>query len=132
MYWPPTRTFLKYIVIQIPGWLGLVGVLLLLWRRVEMPAWAAGTLLGCWVVKDLALYPFLRQSYEGDPRTGVERMVGLRGVVTTDLTPEGYVRVRGELWRARAPTGPVPRGSTVEVVSAADRLTLEVERVPVP
>ena len=59
MYWPPTRTFLKYIVIQIPGWLGLVGVLLLLWRRVEMPAWAAGTLLGCWVVKDLALYPFL-------------------------------------------------------------------------
>ena len=94
-----------------------------------MPGWVGVTLLSVWVVKDLALYPLLRPAYEENPRSGAQLMVGLRGVVTRDLAPEGYIRVRGELWRARAGTEPLLKGARVEVAGVRDRLTLDVELI---
>ena len=47
-------------------------------------------------------------------------------MVDRDLAPEGKVRVRGELWTARADE-PIARGETVEVV-AVDDLSLRVRR----
>lgn len=129
MNWLLDRTFLKYMVIQVPGWLFLLFLLLFLRSRVEMPGWVGVTIIGVWVVKDLALYPLLRRAYEENPRSGAQLMVGLRGVVTTDLAPEGYIRVRGELWRARAGTEPLPKGTRVEVTGVRDRLTLDVELI---
>ena len=58
--------------------------------------------------------------------TGAEGMVGAVGVVDTELAPEGWVKVHGERWRARA-AGPVAAGETV-VVRAVNGLTLRVER----
>ncbi len=132
MNWLSDRTFRKYMLIQVPGWFFLLFLLLFLRPRVKMPDWVGVMLLGFWVVKDLALYPFLRQAYEENPRSGAQLMVGLRGIVTADLRPEGYIRVRGELWRARATTEPVQKGTRVEVVGVRDRLTLAVERLDEP
>ena len=124
-----SRTFLKYIALQVPGWLLLLVLILLLRSRIEISAGLAVTLLGLAVLKDLLLYPLVRRAYEGDSRNGAERLVGAYGVVETPLAPKGYVRVRGELWRAESHpgTGPLPEGSTVKI-TAGRGLTLTVER----
>ena len=57
--------------------------------------------------------------------TGAEGLVGARAEVIEGCAPEGRVRLRGEIWRARCPAG-AGVGETV-VVTAVDKLTLEVE-----
>jgi membrane-bound serine protease (ClpP class) len=58
-------------------------------------------------------------------RVGPETLVGMRAEVLQPLTPVGLVRVRGEIWNARA-SAPVGAGETV-TVSGMDGLTLLVE-----
>ena len=93
--------FWRYTAFQIPGWIiASVGG----WwihRTLEVPIWVAAGVLVAWVIKDYALYPFLRSAYELDYRLPIERMIGELGYATERLSPVGYVRVRGELWRAR-------------------------------
>ena len=121
----PSRTFLKYLVLQIPGWLLLLVIVLYLRLQVEVSA----LLVGLWIAKDLCLFRFLRRAYEDDPRAGAERLVGIRGVVSKSLTPEGYVRVHGELWRAETQTRGTPlEAGTIVRVTAGHGLTLTVER----
>ncbi len=62
------------------------------------------------------------------PVTGAEGMLGLVGVARSELSPEGYVHVHGELWRAVARHGRIEKGRKVKVVGVRD-LTLEVEEV---
>ena len=57
--------------------------------------------------------------------TGAEGLVGERAEVIEPCEPEGRVRVRGEIWRARCDR-PLARGVGVRVV-AVDGLTLAVE-----
>ena len=60
-------------------------------------------------------------------QTGVEAHVGERAEVTRTIDPEGQVRFRGELWKARAEE-PIAAGESVRIAEV-DRLTLVVERV---
>jgi membrane-bound serine protease (ClpP class) len=48
-------------------------------------------------------------------------MIGRRGIVIGRLDPEGYVRVRGELWRAETVENdrPVEEGRSVAVVEVS-------------
>jgi membrane-bound serine protease (ClpP class) len=56
---------------------------------------------------------------------GAETLVGRRAVAVGALTPEGQVKVDGELWRARSAGYAAP--GTPVVVTGVDGLTLEVE-----
>ncbi|ABB15978.1 NfeD family protein [Carboxydothermus hydrogenoformans] len=61
--------------------------------------------------------------------TGMEGMIGLTGKVTADLQPEGFVMVRGEIWKAKAVEGKtIPRGTPVKVIGV-NGLTLVVDEV---
>jgi membrane-bound serine protease (ClpP class) len=60
--------------------------------------------------------------------TGAEGMVGERAEAIVALQPEGKVRLRGEIWNARA-TEPVADGAPVRV-KTVDGLTLVVEPDP--
>lgn len=60
--------------------------------------------------------------------TGVESLVGQRGVVRTSLDPVGTVQVAGELWTASAGDGPIPEGEPIEVV-AVEGLRFRVRRL---
>jgi len=61
------------------------------------------------------------------PTIGREWMVGDMGEADTDIDPEGRVRIRGALWRARTNRAtPVRAGESVRVVEI-DGLVLEVE-----
>jgi membrane protein implicated in regulation of membrane protease activity len=55
------------------------------------------------------------------------RPIGQRAEAVVRLAPSGFVRVNGELWKARVPHGDVSAGEVV-VVRAADGFTLIVER----
>lgn len=57
---------------------------------------------------------------------GATGMMGLIGVAQTDLSPEGKVMVRGEIWNARTES-PVSQGDRVRVKSV-EGLTLFVEK----
>lgn len=63
--------------------------------------------------------------------TGMGSMVGETGVVVSPLTPEGMIKVRGEIWRARSQGGDLPKDQAVEIV-AAEGLTLIVRPVEAP
>ena len=61
------------------------------------------------------------------PTIGREWMIGDEGEVVDDVAPEGVVRVRDALWRARTNRAtPVAKGDAVRVI-AIEGLVLEVE-----
>jgi len=63
--------------------------------------------------------------------TGPQWLVGETGVALTSLSPEGQVRVRGEIWRSIAEGEAIPEGERVKVVRV-DNLTLRVRRAVEP
>lgn len=60
--------------------------------------------------------------------TGAEGLPGERGEVIEACDPEGSVRIRGEIWKARSEQ-PLKRGEQI-VVDAVDGLTLRVAPAP--
>jgi membrane-bound serine protease (ClpP class) len=60
--------------------------------------------------------------------SGLEGMVGERGVADTDIHPEGRVFVHGEYWDAFS-AEPINKGERIEVVRVVENLRLEVKKV---
>jgi len=60
-------------------------------------------------------------------QTGAEGMVGKRAVVLEPCSPQGRVRIEGEIWNAHSER-PVIEGDTVRI-TAVEGLTLSVEPV---
>jgi membrane-bound serine protease (ClpP class) len=48
-------------------------------------------------------------------KTGLEALIGARGIAVTDLKPKGEIRVMGEFWQATAKDKWIINGETVEV-----------------
>lgn len=120
-------TLIRYLLFQLPGWVLAAAILTGLRYWAGIPGWVALGLFMLWVAKDLVMYPLLRTAYESGAKTGAEQLIGARGIAQDELSPRGYVRVRGELWRAevRPSDPPIPRGGPVRVL-AADGMTLIV------
>ncbi|MEM7410165.1 MAG: NfeD family protein [Myxococcota bacterium] len=124
-----SKTFRRYLLLELPGWT-LAAVLL--WFIVDRWGlalhWAVLLWLG-WVAKDFALYPWLRKAYEDGP-DAAELLVGREGEALDRLDPGGYVRIGPERWRAEL--GPdhdaVDAGARVRV-RAVHGLTLVVAAV---
>ena len=85
------------------------------------------------LAKDLVLYRFLRHAYADGPSEviGPEVLVGARGVAEGDLAPSGYVRVRGERWRAEALAPGIAGGAAV-IVRRVRGLSVQVEPLDEP
>lgn len=81
----------------------------------------AGTLIFFVSVMTAALRVRLRR-----PVTGEESLIGMVGEAETDIAPEGTVRTKGMLWRARTMETGIAAGSRVEV-KATEGLVLLVE-----
>jgi len=92
------------------------------------PTWialAAG-LIGIGVTMFSGMPAMVRTRF-ATPTIGREWMVGELGDAATAVEPEGTVRVRDALWRARANRAtPIAAGDRIRVV-AIDGLVLEVE-----
>lgn len=118
-------TWQRYLRFQIPGWLLAVALFALVRHWNLLAEWLALLALLAWVIKDFALYPFVRLAYETKTATGSQLLVGAKGVVAQDLAPEGYVRVRGELWRA------VPEATEQQISAGTPVEILKVERMKI-
>jgi len=122
----------KYWALQLPEAALVVVVLLLLQEWLEIPTWLVWSLVGLWVAKDAAFYPFVWRSFDPGYPAMLHTLDGEHGVATERLDPSGYIRVRGELWRAELAHGARPvdkdervqvqamRGLTVIVVAVGD------------
>jgi membrane protein implicated in regulation of membrane protease activity len=121
-----SRAAKRYLIIQLPGGVLFVISLILIRRWVDLPAWLFWGLIVLWVGKDVVLFPLVRKAYE--PQEGGNPMIGALGVVENRLSPSGYVRIGGELWKAHVTesTVAIDRGETVRV-RAVEGLTLIVE-----
>ena len=110
--------FGRYLLLQVPGWLIAALILVEAHRWFSLSPWIAGGIWLALLVKDFALYPFVRTAYESDTKTGAEQLIGFRGVAQNALDPRGQIRVRGELWRAEIPSDsqPIAPGEPVRVL----------------
>jgi membrane protein implicated in regulation of membrane protease activity len=53
-----------------------------------------------WIVKDIILFPLVWRAYDKRITDAKGSLVGLQGRALEHISPSGYVKVRGELWRA--------------------------------
>ncbi len=81
-----------------PPWLPLI---------IIMIVWAA---FGTW------LFIFTTRTLQRQAQMGLTSMVGTRGRVALTLSPEGLVKIRGELWGAVSDGGKIEAGAEVVVV----------------
>ena len=84
---------------------------------IDAPLPITCLILGVLLVKDVLVAPYvLGGGLERKPSTGAEALVGRIAVVVEDLSPEGFVKLDGELWRAKCLHGTARRGEKVRVV----------------
>jgi len=113
-------TWKRYLLFQIPGWIIATAVVTSLWYWRILPLWLSVLCFSVWLLKDLLLYPLTRTAYETAAKTGPAALVGTKGVAEGNLAPDGYIRIRGELWRAVSEPADqmIFAGTQVEILSA--------------
>jgi membrane protein implicated in regulation of membrane protease activity len=97
---PSVRIAIKYFLLQLPGQIAFILILLLVRQWLEIPAYLVLGLLGFWVSKDIFLFPFLWRFHDPNYYPDRFRMIGRKGFTLTRLNPDGYVQVQGERWQA--------------------------------
>ena len=80
-----------------------------------------------WAAFSVTLFVFTTRTLKKQTVVGLPTMVGSKGKVASALTPEGMVRIKGELWGATSDTGNIDAGEAVEVVGE-DGLKLVVRK----
>jgi len=95
---------------------------------IELPFQVIIGVMVAWVAFGTWLFIFTTRTLRKQVPVGLPSMVGTRGKVTGKLSPEGMVKIKGELWGATAVEGDINAGENVVVVSE-DGLKLSVRRV---
>ena len=113
----PGPIYLRYVLLNIPELAAVVLILIIIEHWAVLPFWLFWGIIGFWIVKDALLFPFVWRAYDWNRSEQTGSMTGEHGVVRERLAPSGYVRIRGELWRAeRLGEGPtIEAGQPVRV-----------------
>ncbi len=101
-------------------------VVALLWLP---PGWGIAAIAVAAVVEIAEIGAWVWYSKRRRPVTGVEALPGTVGTVVRAFSPDGEVRVEGELWRARSES-PLAIGEQVVVERVEPGLTLLVKPFP--
>jgi membrane protein implicated in regulation of membrane protease activity len=123
-----SSTFVRYVVLEAPGWVLAACFAWLLVNQFGVAVWVAALGWALWVVKDFALYPWLRDAYEAGDPDATAPLIGRTGRARERIDPSGYVRIGAELWRAELAPGSaaIEAGAPVRVREVRG-LTLVVE-----
>jgi membrane-bound ClpP family serine protease len=122
------RLNLLFIASLVDEAIVVVVVLLLLPRlgiRITQP-WLTIFFIGLGVYA-VVTQRLVMRALKKKPVAGMTSMVGTIGRTETDLTPEGMIKIDGELWEARSLEGSIETNAEVTVVSQ-DNLKLAVRR----
>ena len=96
----PPSVYLRYTLLNLPGALGFILILILVRQGLMLPPWLFWALITGWVAKEVLLFPVVWRAYERPAADAPGALVGECGVAKKRLDPCGYIQVRGELWRA--------------------------------
>ena len=123
------RTLILYVLLQIPSLAVLILILMVLRSYMDLSQYAFWGTVGLWILKDILLYPVVGRYYNPNYRKDRFSMIGLSGVAQEPLKPTGYVRVRGELWKAKIldQNTYINAGEPI-IIRGIDGLTLLVEQ----
>lgn len=104
---------------------------LLLWGLprlgVHLPLPVLIVLMVALVAYAVITYRLGSRALRRKPEGGLSDMLGMRGEVVSSLDPEGMVKIKGELWRAKSAGRKIDAGEEVTVVGQKG-LKLVVER----
>lgn len=95
------------------------------WLDIQLPIPALIGLMVAWGAYSIITYRMGSRALRKKPLISLPEMTGSRGKVVSALAPEGLVRIRGELWVARADGGEMNPGDEV-IVLGQDGLKLLV------
>jgi membrane-bound ClpP family serine protease len=80
-----------------------------------------------WAVYSVYTYQMGTRALRKEQVVGWPNMIGTKGKVVSPLTPEGLVRINGELWAAKSNAIEMKLGEEV-IVIGQERLKLVVRR----
>ncbi len=104
--------------------LSIVFWLLPLWGII-IPIWGLILIFVAFLTYEIVTFRFGKSALARKPMIWSEAMVGRCGKAATSLTPDGYVKVDGELWHAVSSDININEGEDLVVVEM-DRQTLRV------
>lgn len=114
---PNLKTLVAVLVSLIDDLLIAIVLLWLLPRlRVKIPLPLFITILAVWMTYAVLTFRFGRRIFSREPLKGLSSMIGTEGYAVNPLSPEGMVKIRGELWRATSMDDDIEIGSRVCVV----------------
>jgi len=109
---------------------GLFPLLVLPSFGIKVPLWAVAVVIAVLLAKDVAVAPYIiGGGLERKPEVGPESLIGRTAVVVEDLTPEGLVRIDGELWRAECVNGTARKCEKVVIAGVRSAKVLVERRV---
>lgn len=113
-------TIIEEIAIVAAGIWGLPQI------GVDFPLWATILVMISWLSYSVYTFKKGTKALKIGHILGMPNMVGTKGRVTSALNPEGWVRIRGELWSAKSLSGEIQQGQDI-IVIGQKRLKLEVK-----
>jgi len=93
--------------------------------RIPLPGLIA--LMVAWGAFSVFIYQVGSRALRRKPLAGMLTMVGSRGKAASPLAPDGFVRIKGELWEAKSAGGKIGTKEEVMVVEQ-DGLKLIVRK----
>ena len=90
---------------------------------INIPVWGIIVIVFAFLTYEIVTFRIGKRAMERKPAIWSEAMIGCCGKAITPLTPDGYVQVNGELWRAVSIDTNINEGDDIVVVEM-NRLTL--------
>jgi len=94
---------------------------------IHIPLWVLIIVMLAWCAYTVITYRMGSRALRRKPVHGLTAMLGSEGKAVSPLAPEGMVRIKGELWRAKSASGRMVTGEEVIVVGR-DGLKLIVRK----
>ena len=113
-------TIIEEMTIAAAGFWGLPQI------GVDFPLWGIILIMIAWLSYSVYTFKKGTKALMIGHILGMPNMVGTKGRVTSSLNPEGWVRIRGELWSATSLSGEIQPGCDI-IVTSQKRLKLEVK-----
>jgi len=83
---------------------------------IHIPLWVLIIVMLAWCAYTVTTYRMGSRALRRKPVHGLTAMLGSEGKVVSPLVPEGLVRIKGELWRAKSASERMDAGEEVTVV----------------
>lgn len=125
------KIIIRYILLQIPMLILVSLVAIIAVDYFKLRYWVAIVFIAGWILKDSLMFLLVWPSYDWEKLKLEKSIIGERATVHDILNPSGYVRFKGEFWKARIepPDIQVKKGETVRIIAIESGMLLKVVKV---